>query len=128
MRRTDSKSASVGNDFTFDREADMEKLWKLANYKGKKISELFEKATQNEDERNKLLRTFDFEKGESGELLPQVPAFNYMNLLEPKRPSEMRAHLSAGRIQDPDSDAGSVSSKGTNSSGSAGEADEDVPF
>lgn len=128
VRRTDSKSASVGNDFTLDRDADMDKLWKLANYKGKKISELFEKATQNEDERNKLLKTFDFARGEKGELLPQLPAFNYMNLLEPKRPAEMRAHLSAGRIQDPDSDNGNNASSGTNSSGSAGSADEDVPF
>jgi hypothetical protein len=127
VRRTDGKSASVGNDFTLDREADLEKLWGLANYKGKKIADLFEKATQDEDERAKLLRTFEFQKGENGELLPQLPVFNYMNLLNPKRPAEMRAHLNAGRISDPDSDNDSGTS-GTNSSGSAGEADENIPF
>ncbi len=122
VRRTGSKEASVGNDFTLAREADLDKLWKLATYKGNKIHELFEKATQSEEERAKLTRIFDFAKGDKGELLPQLPSFNYMSILEPKRPSEMRAFLNAGRVEDPDADSGSSNATGT------GEADTSVPF
>lgn len=123
VRRTSSKDASVGNDFTVDREADMEKLWSLATYKGKKISELFEKATQDEEDRAALLRTFAFEKGEGGLLLPKVPTFNYWEVLKPKSPQDMRTFLKSGKVEDPDAD-----SSGPAATGGDGAADENIPF
>jgi hypothetical protein len=121
IRRTSSDDASVGNDFTLDRDADMEKLWALATYKGKKIADLYAKALEDEDERHRLSKTFAFKKGENGVWLPEVPTFNYWEVLKPKTPSEMRTFLKAGGVEDPNDSA-------SPSGGGEGKADENVPF
>ena len=121
VRRTSDKDASVGNDFTLDREADMEKLWGLATYKGKKLCEQFEEASQDEDKRHLLSKIFSFQKGEGGVWLPKLPTFNYWEVLKPKSPSEMRTLLKSGRVEDP---ANTESTSG----GGDGAADENVPF
>ena len=123
VRRTSSEDASCGNDFEKDREADLEKLWKLITYQGKKIHEWFARALEDEDARASLLKVFNFRKGDGGVLVPEIPTFNYFEVLKPKTPKELRAFLAGAKIDDPDGDSSSSSGSGTD-----GEADENVPF
>jgi len=120
IRRTSSEDASCGNDFEKLREADLEKLWKIVTYQGRNISEWFEAAKDNEEERAKLVRVFNFRKGDGGMLIPEVPTFNYFEILKPKTPKELRRFLAGVTIDDDDDNS--------SSGGSAGEADEKVPF
>jgi hypothetical protein len=128
VRRTSAKDASVGNDFTMDREADMEKLWSLVTYKGKKLSEQFGKALEDEEERTNLLRNFAFEKGEGGVLVPKIPTFNYWEILKPKAPQEMRTFLKSGKVEDPDADSNAATGGAATATGGDGGADESIPF
>jgi hypothetical protein len=123
IRRTSSEDASCGNDFEKDREADMEKLWKLVTYQGKKLHEWFARALEDEEARASLLKIFKFRKGDGGILVPEIPTFNYFEVLKPKSPKELRAMLAGAKIDDPDGGGESSSD-----SGEGGEADESVPF
>lgn len=122
VRRTDDvKSPSIGDVFDFDRDVEMEKLWDHVMYQGKLLKEHFAEAVENDDKRAWLTRTFRFKRGEGGMLIPAVPQFNYMELLKPKTPAELREFLSGSTVETPD---------GSNDKAGAGDgaADEDVPF
>ncbi len=126
VRRTDDKnSPSIGDVFDLEKEVDMEKLWDHVMYQGKLLKERFGKALEDDDARAHLTRTFNFRRGEGGALVPGVPTFNYMQLLKPKSPAEIRAFLAGANVEDPNND--NKSSFGSSGAGD-GAADENIPF
>jgi hypothetical protein len=121
ITREDDKSPSCGDEFEAQSEVtDHAKLFSLANYRGKKLSELFDKAEGNPESMARLRRTFQlaFEKDEKT-LVRRVPQFNYFELLKPKSADDLRRLFKTTKIEDKDDKSGSSS---TGSDGS------DVPF
>lgn len=119
-RETD-KSPAVGDDYEFVREVDMSKLFDLAIYRGKKLSEFFDAANNDEATFQKLARTFSVMKGTDGKVPRKLVPFNYQKLYWPKTPAEIRTLLSGYVPTDDDRNSG-----GGNGGGSR--ADETVPF
>lgn len=115
--REDNKSPSIGDEFEYLKDADMGKLFQLANYAGKKLSDLFAKASEDPANLARLQKVFALKLDPQGRPLPQIPQFNYMELLKPKSTKDLRDMLK-GNVEK-DEDSGSSSGHG---------ADEQVPF
>jgi hypothetical protein len=100
--REDKMSPSVGDEWEFQREADMAKLFEITNYKGKTLPELWGAAEADEAAMERLMRTFSIEPGEDGKLPRAIPPFNYYELLKPKAPGDLRMMLGAVQAEDND--------------------------
>ena len=114
--RDGEKAAGVGDDFEFVREAKMDKLFEIAQFRGKKIKDLFAKARQSEkdlkDLKSKFQLSFNGDQLEDG-LVP----FNYFDVLKPKSPQEIREIL-----------AGYSRTSGGSAPDSKAEEEDGVPF
>jgi hypothetical protein len=119
--RDDKKSPTVGDDFEFVRQVDMEKVFTVANYRGKKLTELWSKANTPETI-ERLQKVFQAEVV-NGSVNAKLVPFNYMELLKPQTAKEVRARFKGVKIESWDDEAPT----GGSNSGSAG-ADEGVPF
>jgi hypothetical protein len=115
VRETD-KSPSVGDEYEFTRDVDLGKLFSLATYKGKKLSDLWDKADESAEEYAKLARVFAISKGADGKVVRKLVPFRYEAVFAPKLPKEIRETL--GNYTRPAEDE-PAPSKG---------ADETVPF
>lgn len=125
VTREDDKSPNVGDDFEFVREASLEKLFDVANYKGKKLAELYAKAIEDPTQMNVLKKTFDLQLGDDKKPLPKIPSFNYYSIFEPKAAKDVKSMLANVKIEDFDDD---TKDGGGSKSTSGGGADETVPF
>lgn len=131
IMRLDEKSASTGDEFEVLRDADMAKLFPLANYKGKKLSELFAKGT-DEENISRLKNTWKVEVVD-GKVVPKLVPFNYSKILYPMAPKELRALVSGSVVDKRDDDfgggrsGGAASSAGSSTGGSTDNSG-DVPF
>jgi hypothetical protein len=121
--REDDKSANVGDEFEFVKEADISKVFDVANYKGTKLAEMYAKAMESPEQMAILQKIFTVPLVD-GKILPKVPAFNYYSIFEPKSPRDCRTAL-AGATMDRD-DAGGAG--GAAAAGGSAGADEDIPF
>jgi hypothetical protein len=122
LSRVGAKAPSIGDMCDFKRNVgDPGKLFPLVNYKGKKLTELWEKAASNPDSLKALMRTFQIAVGSDGNPIPKLVPFNYMEILKPMEASDMRALLRGSKIESGD---------GSGGGGGYGEAkaDEEVPF
>lgn len=117
VRETD-KSPAVGDDYEFMREADMNKLFELATYKGKKLIDLIAQAEDDAAFFTRLSRVFAITKGMDGRIPRKIVPFRYDALFQPKTPKEIKDLLAGYSAAD--------SSYGGGSSG--GSADEEIPF
>lgn len=123
IRRTDDKhSPSIGDVFDYDKDVDMAKLWDHVMYQGKLLKDRFAEALEDDEKRAQLTRTFNFKRGKDGALLPGVPTFNYMEILRPKTPAQLRELLAGVTVDAPDGDSSDPAGAGD------GAADEEVPF
>ena len=122
VTRETSKSPSVGDEYEFVREVDMAKLFAVATYKGKKLSELYDKADESAAEYAKLARVFNVAKGPDGKVGRVLVPFRYDSVYAPKMNSEIDALLA-----DYKKGAGEESREAGNGP-VGGSADEEVPF
>lgn len=120
--REDDKSANVGDEFEFVKEADLAKVFDVANYKGTKLAEMYAKAMESPEQMNILQKIFTVPVVD-GKILPKVPMFNYFNIFEPKSPRDCRTALAGATMDRDDAPGGGGAAAG----GSSG-ADEDIPF
>jgi hypothetical protein len=91
--REDSTSPVVGDEFEFVREVDLDKVFEVARYKGKLLSELWTKAEAGgEDGISALKRIFQVQIKE-GRVVPSLVPYNYFTLLEPKSPKDIEELL-----------------------------------
>jgi len=111
VTRITADDPNVGNDWEYDRPADMEKLFKVAQYKGKKIVDLYKEASENPDVLKRLQYTFALSLTE-GKIAPKLVPFNYASILAPKSVTEVRQLL------------GSIVAEG----GPANKPDDEIPF
>jgi hypothetical protein len=95
--RSDEKSPSCGDDFEFKRTVDMERLFDLANYRGKRLPDLYAKARADVVALEALKKVFRLEFDANGNLIDKIVPFNYAELLKPKSPKEVRDLLRAYR-------------------------------
>lgn len=119
VTRETAKSPAVGDEYEFVREVDMAKLFSVATYKGKKLSELWDKADEDATTFAKLARVFSVAKGEDGKVVRKVVPFRYDTVFAPKMNSELKESLAGYKRKDGE-DAGN--------SGGGSSADEEVPF
>jgi hypothetical protein len=122
VMRVDKESPSCGDEFEVVREVDMAKLFTLANYKGKKLGDLFSAGTTTENI-EKLKKTWKVDVVD-GKVVPKLVPFDYFNVLHPLPPKEIRSVLGASKI-DPRDDSGFGG--GSGNTGGA-KADETIPF
>ena len=119
LARDGKEDPSIGGEAEFVREVDMEKLFPLALYKGKKLVELMDKAESSPESLPILQKLFQLEM-EEGSILRKLVPINYFEQLHPMSVKDFRTAMgSAEKDQD-----GGGSSRG---SGGA-KADERVPF
>jgi hypothetical protein len=91
FRDATGKSPNVGNEFTFKDEVTTDKLdamFMVANYKGKKLADLFEAAERDEVAMKKLSFVFQLARDANGKLIRRIPPFNYEKLLSIRTPEE----------------------------------------
>lgn len=118
VTRDTADDPNCGNDFEFLREADLEKLYKVANYRGKKLPELYKEAMEKPEVMARLKDTFQLAVDKDGAPLAKVFPFNYFGLLAPKDPKEVRSILGS-YVPEGEGDAGGAGGKN---------ADDEIPF
>ena len=117
LARDSKDDPSIGGEAEFVREVEMDKLFQLALYKGKKLSELMDKAEASEDSLKILQRLFQLEmEGES--IVRKLVPMNYMEQLHPLSIKDFRIAVGAAERED--------GASGGNGGGA--KADEKVPF
>jgi len=126
VHREDDKKPAVGDEWEFDGPVtDEDKLFELANYKGKKLSDLWDKAEQDENAMALLKKVFQLEFDTEGKLIRRVVPFNYMEVLQPRGNAYVRELL--GGVSR-DEALGNTDDNSGGGSGGAGGKEEDVPF
>lgn len=112
MNREDNNAASIGDDWDFQRDVDMDKLFEYVNYRGSLLSELWTNAETDPEQMARIRRVFQIAPDENGKLPRVVPMFNYMEILKPKTPKDLRIHLGAVQEEEEDSYSTGAASKG----------------
>jgi len=129
VHREDDQKPSTGDEWEFDGEVkSQEKLFEVANYRGKLLSELWDDAEKDPKKMEILKKTFQVETDENGKLVRRVVPINYMEQLKPRGNKYIKDLL---RGVDPDEATGRSGTSAGGSSGSSGgdEGKEDpVPF
>lgn len=125
MHREDDNAASIGDDWDFLRDADMERMFDHVNYRGTKLAEMWEQAEGDPEAMARVQRVFQIKPNEEGKLPRIVPAFNYFEVLKPKTPKELRLLLGA---VEKDEESGGGRSTGSSGGGGGAAKQDDVPF
>lgn len=115
VHRDSEKDPNCGGEYEFQREGNLEKLFTVANYKGKKLVDLYKEASEQPAVMQRLKDTFQLQFDDNGAILPKIFPFNYFNLLQPKDPKDLRAILGAASLD-------------TGSEASDSPQDDDIPF
>jgi hypothetical protein len=124
VHREDNTKPSTGDEWEYDGEVKSpEKLFELANYRGKKLSDLWDEAEAEPAKMDVLKQTFQLEFDEEGKLIRKVVPFNYMEVLKPRGNQFVKDMLSG--VSRDEALGNTDDSKG--SGGSEG-AEDDVPF
>lgn len=119
VNRSDKKQQNIGNDWDYDKDVESwDKLFAVANYKGKKLSELF--SSEDSDVIARVKKTFNVSSTE-GKITQKLVPFNYLDILRPRKPSDLKAILKGAKIE--------TNSNASSSEKSEGQPSEDsVPF
>lgn len=117
LARDSKEDPSIGGEAEYVRDVDMEKLFQLALYKGKKLSELMDKAETSEDSKKILQRLFQIELDDDGSIVRKLVPINYEQQLHPLSIKDFR-EVVGGAERDDDGGSG----------GSGARADGNVPF
>jgi hypothetical protein len=132
FRDTD-KDPNTGSELSFKEEVkDLDAMFKVARYKGKLLSELWDKAETDPAEYKRLAHTFQLTRGADNRLVRRIPPLNYAELCAPKSPDEVARILSGNVLGsgDVNDNKGGGSTGGGGGGGSTqGPGDKkDVPF
>jgi hypothetical protein len=128
FHREDERSPTCGDEWEYKRDVDMDKLFNFVCYRGKKLSDLWDEAEAKPEVMERVKGWFQIGPDSEGKLPRIVPSFNYLEILKPMEPKDMRLHLGAVESDDePSSFRNSSPAKSQASGGGAVTAD-DVPF
>lgn len=126
LTREDDNAPTCGDDWEFQRDVDMDKMFSYVNYRGKRLADMYDDAEKDPEAMARIQRLFQVAPDANGKLPRVVPAFKYFEILKPKPPKEMRLLLGAVQKDDDDDDS-SKKSKGGGSGGGPAKQDP-VPF
>lgn len=131
--RDSGTTPNVGNEFTFKDEIPADKLeamFNVAQFKGKKLSDLFDEAERDSRAMQKLAQVFTLVKTEDGKLMRRIPVFNYAKMLAPKNPDEVVRILGGGNVTSNYEEAKGqrASGGGGGGGGGAGGTTDGAPF
>lgn len=119
----------VGSEHNILRPVEsQEGLFKVARYKGKLLSEMWDEAEQDEAKMETLRKLFSVQFDEDGKLVREVPPFNYDFVLRPPSEDHIRDLIERANKN---SNRNNGSGGGGGSSNEAGDSfaeDEDIPF
>jgi hypothetical protein len=119
--RDGEQSPGCGEDWEYKRDVDMDKLFAVACYRGKKLADIWAEAETNPETMARVQRTFQVKPDENGKLPLSLPAFNYFELLKPKSPKELRILLGSAEV--------GADTSSSRSGAASGRTDEDdIPF
>jgi len=107
LTREDSSSPTCGDDWDYQRDIEMKKLFEFANYRGKKLVDLWSEAEADPAAMARVQRIFKVAPGDDGTLPREIPCFNYFEILKPRPPKEVRLILGAVEKDDDSSSGGS---------------------
>lgn len=126
VSRSGEKQPSIGEDWEHDKVVDPEVVFKWANYQGKLLSDLWDKAEESAEEMQKLLKVFQAEKdpANDGKLLRKIVPFNYFEVLKPRGNAFIRDLLSGRSIEEAPAAGGAAGG----ATGAPDLAEENVPF
>lgn len=124
IMRVDEKSPATGDEFEVVRDADMAKLFTVANYKGKKLVDMFSKTDEESIERLKNIFKVDIVDGKP---VPKLVPFNYFKILHPQSPKDIRMALKGADIEKRE-DGGFGGGSGASGGVSGGASTDEVPF
>ncbi len=122
VQRLEDKSPGCGDDFTFKRMADLSRLIEVVSFRGKKLKDIIAGANRDPAEAERYRNRFQAEPDSEGKFPMEIRPFNYMELLKPKSPKEMKELIGSYVAPKGDSDGGA----GGHESSESGE--DDVPF
>jgi len=100
LHREDDNAPTIGDDWDFQRDVEMGKLFDLVCYRGKTLVEMWEEAEKDPEAMARVRRVFKIEPDEDGKLPRVIPAFNYFEILQPKQPKDLRLMLGAVEADD----------------------------
>lgn len=106
VHRDGREDPNCGSEFEFQREADLTKLFDVATYRGRKLSEMYKEATEKPEMLTRLKEVFQLEIGANGLISPKISMFNYVNLLKPRDPKEIRLLLGNVTVESGGSEGG----------------------
>lgn len=90
---------NCGGEFEFQKEGGLDKIYPLANYRGKKLTELFTKeSVGNPDTLERLRATFNLTV-DNGQIAPKVYPFNYFSLLAPRDAKDVRTMVGQAQLE-----------------------------
>lgn len=104
VHREDAKKPATGDEWEYVEtltEEKLEKLFELANYRGKKLTEHWEKAEQDAGYLQALQRQFLLPEMDNGRLPRTLVPFNYFELLKPMGNDAAKSFI-AGAAKDDD--------------------------
>jgi hypothetical protein len=119
VTREDDKSPTCGDDFDFQKQGDLDKLFEVCSYRGEKLTALWDEAEEKPEVMARIKKTFQIEASSDGKLPRTVPQFNYLHVLKPKSPSELKLLLSSADVS---------GSNGSSGRQQQAVVSEDVPF
>ena len=125
--RDTDKEPAIGAEFEYVRAADMDRLFDVAQYRGKPLKDLYTKAEADPEAMERLKDLFQVEFDENGKLIRNLVPFNYFKILHPKPRKEL-VSLVRGSSRDDDDDRSGGGSGGGGGGGGGGFSDADVPF
>jgi hypothetical protein len=107
VHRDAGKTPSIGNEWELQRVLDsagMAKLFELACFRGEKLSKLWSRAESDSEIMERVVNVFNIQPVK-GKLPREIPSFNYLEVLKPMAPKDLRLFLGAVDKQDQHDDA-----------------------
>lgn len=123
LARDGKEDPQIGSEAEFVREVDLQKLFALALFKGKKLSELMDKADVDPGALAVLQKLFAIRLGDDGKVVRELVPFNYFEQLQPLSRKQLQEAI-RGFDRDVDKDRGGDGGSG----GGEAKADSSVPF
>jgi hypothetical protein len=123
--REDEKSPSCGDEFEFQKEVDLQKVLEVAMFRGRKLLELYAKANSDPKLMDYTRRIFQVVLDDKGKIIPKLYPFNYIELLKPQSPDEVRIALGGQKLELGD---GAPAAAATEDDTTSGTQADDVPF
>lgn len=93
----DNDKVAIGDDWEFNKDVNMEKMFDVVCFRGSKLKDVFAKAEKDPEEMKKLKKWFNLDGliDSKGKIQRVIPPFNYMEILKPRDIEFIKDDISA---------------------------------